>query len=126
MNRAIDSSMQQAVRLHQNGKFAEAERVYRDVLGKDPRNADALHLLGLIALSSGHPTRAIELIDQAIFIRPTAEFLVNLGLAHRQMNDNATAERAYREAMRLNPRLAEGSIGLAGLLVETARASEAV
>jgi thioredoxin-like negative regulator of GroEL len=42
----IHRVMQQAVALHNAGRIAEAEKAYRDVLQKDPRNADALQLLG--------------------------------------------------------------------------------
>ena len=40
---------------HQAGRFAEAEAIYRQVLAADPRNAPALHLLGVLANQLGHP-----------------------------------------------------------------------
>src|SRR6266699_3575240 len=36
------------------GRFVEAERIYNGVLRADPAEADALHLLGLIAASGDH------------------------------------------------------------------------
>ena len=46
-------------------------------------NADALHLLGVIALARDDLRAAVELIEQAISIRREAEFYVNPGLALR-------------------------------------------
>ena len=43
----------QAVGLHQSGRLAEAERLYRQILQTDPRHPDALHMLGVLAMQSG-------------------------------------------------------------------------
>src|SRR5437867_1473861 len=38
---------------HQSGRLAEAEAIYRQILAVEPRHADALHLLGVIAHQVG-------------------------------------------------------------------------
>ena len=43
-----------AVAHHQGGRFAEAERLYVQILGADPENFNALHLLGVLASSVVH------------------------------------------------------------------------
>jgi len=63
-------AIDQAKMLHQMGRIAEAEAAYRSVLARDPRQFDALHLLGLIRLQQGHPREAHELISRAVEIRP--------------------------------------------------------
>ena len=45
--------LQQALLSHQNRRFAEAEQLYRQVLFSDPRNFDALHLLGIVCAELG-------------------------------------------------------------------------
>ena len=40
-------ALQAAVQRHQSGALVEAEALYRQVLASEPRNADALHLLGV-------------------------------------------------------------------------------
>src|SRR5262245_39518456 len=56
--------------LHRMGRIAEAEAVYRSVLARDPRQFDALHLLGLIRYQQGRAGEAHELLSQAIKLRP--------------------------------------------------------
>ena len=50
----------QAVALHQQGKPAEAERLYRQVLAIDPRVFPALYLLGVLRLEQGDSAEAAE------------------------------------------------------------------
>ncbi len=42
---------------HQKGEFLQAEVVYREVLRMEPKNTDALHLLGMIAHRGGGTKR---------------------------------------------------------------------
>jgi Flp pilus assembly protein TadD len=55
-----------AVTHHQAGRLAEAEACYRRVLAAEPNHADAMHLLGVIALQVGRHDLAVDLIDHAI------------------------------------------------------------
>ncbi len=69
-----------AFRAHQAGHRSEAERLYRDVLAVEPRNAPALHLLGALLHQSGRTDEAISLIHQAIAIEPrNPDYHYNLG-----------------------------------------------
>ena len=52
VNAEAQAKFQQGLALHQQGKFAEAERIYEDVLRQAPAHFDALHLLGVIALQT--------------------------------------------------------------------------
>src|SRR5215813_3111596 len=63
---AIQSTLADALRHHQAGRLNEAERLYRQNLALDPRHADSLHLLGMVAYQSGRHDVAAELIGQAI------------------------------------------------------------
>ena len=56
----------EAVRLHQAGQLDQAAALYRKVLTVHPNNADALHLLGMIALQQSQPQTAGELTAAAI------------------------------------------------------------
>lgn len=55
-----------AVRHHQAGALDEAERGYRQVLDLDPKHADSLHYLGVIAHQRGKNELAAELVGKAI------------------------------------------------------------
>ena len=63
-------TIDQGKALHRMGRIAEAEAIYRSVLARDPRQFDALHLLGLIRYQQGRAGEAHELLSQAIELRP--------------------------------------------------------
>lgn len=58
--------LKDAILLHQQGKLAEAEILYRRVLADRPNTVDALHNLGLIRMHRGEPEHAVQLIGQAL------------------------------------------------------------
>lgn len=51
---------------HRRGEIAQAEALYKFILARQPRNPDALHLLGMAAHQGGRHTEALSLIQQAI------------------------------------------------------------
>src|SRR4051812_40352310 len=55
-----------AVEHHRAGRLQEAELLYRQVLAADPRQPDALHYLGVIALQVGQFAVAEQLIGAAL------------------------------------------------------------
>ena len=62
----------------------QAIDIYRQVLAAEPEHADALHLLGAVALQSGHYDAAIELARAALQHRPSDPQVFNtLGEAYR-------------------------------------------
>lgn len=76
------SLLRQAVQLQQQGQLLPAQALYRQVLALDPRQFDALHLLGVIARQQGDAAGAIDLIAQALAVdakQPKAH--ANLGVA---------------------------------------------
>ena len=76
----IQQAMQLAIQNHQAGRLAEAEKICRQVLSRQPGNPDALHLLGMIAAQVGQLDAGIELIRRAIAINPAMpHYHINLG-----------------------------------------------
>jgi tetratricopeptide (TPR) repeat protein len=122
----IHRAMQQAVALHQSGRFAEAERVYRDVLRLDARNADALQLLGLLEHQQGRHESAVELIRKAITIRPNAIFFLNLSQAYRALGRIDDCLEACRRVVQMHPTMPEGWNNLGSALKDVNRPAEAV
>ena len=83
----------------QAGKLAEAEMLARRVLDAEPGNAEAFHLLGIIAHQSGNLAHAIEHVKRATQLAPSvALYHANLGemcrLAKRTDEAIAEGERA--------------------------------
>ena len=119
--------MDEAVRYHQNGRLAEAEGVYRRVLSADPRHADSLHLLGLIAHQAGRNDAAVDLIGKAIGInRMVAEYHSNLGESLRAEGNLDAALAAYDNAICVKPNYAEAYSNRGNVLRYLGRLEEAL
>jgi tetratricopeptide (TPR) repeat protein len=105
-----------AVKHHQAGNLGEAETLYRRVLHTQPRNPDALHMLGVMAHQIGRNDLAVAYIQQAIGLHP--EFPTaynNLGIALIALGKFEEAISSYRHALHLKPNYAEacGNLGIA-------------
>ncbi|MGZ3238893.1 MAG: O-linked N-acetylglucosamine transferase family protein [Burkholderiaceae bacterium] len=113
----IPDMMAQALHLCQTGMLREAEALYRDVLVKNPTNADALNNLGLIAIQSGRLEEARDCFQRAIKVNPNqALFHLNLGNVLHDLQRNEDARRAFRRCIELKPDLEEAYNNLATLL----------
>ena len=100
----ILAKLQQAVALHQQGQLARAKPLYEAVLKLDPRQADALHLLGVIALQSQDHALAARLISKAIAIAPpNAAYHSNLGLAQKGLGQLDAALASLELALQIQP-----------------------
>ncbi len=107
----------QAVPLHQAGRLAEAETLYRQALAAQPRQPDALHLLGMIACQTGRFAEAADLIGQAVAAnRAVPDYHANLAFAFQALGRSAEAEAAARAALRLRPLFAEAANTLGNAL----------
>ena len=123
----IRDVLAEAVKLHQAGNLQQAESLYRQVLRADPRQADALNLLGVIANQTGKPEIGIDLIRQAIAIQPSeAEFHHNLAAAHKAVGEVAAAIAEHRLALRLKPDHVGAHVYLSDALMEQGDLAEAL
>jgi protein O-GlcNAc transferase len=61
---------ERAWHLHGQGRLAEAEGLYREILVSTPDHTDALHFLGVLHAQRGDPKSALALIDEAIAADP--------------------------------------------------------
>lgn len=62
----------------QAGRLAQAETVLQRILAAQPRNAEALHRLGLLAHRTGRPEQALAFVGRAVDAAPNdARYLTN-------------------------------------------------
>ena len=54
MRRSVRDTLELAVEHHRAGRLDQAEALYRKVIAIQPNEADALHLLGMLAHQQGH------------------------------------------------------------------------
>ena len=116
-----------ALELHRAGQLAAASTLYEQILQTDPRDANALNLLGLIARDEANPNRAAELFTRAIAANPTvAAFRLNRGLALRALNRTHEALEDFHQARQLEPGLAEAHHQAGNVLKQLGRFPEAI
>lgn len=112
---------------HRAGRLAEAEPIYREILAAEPRHADALHLLGVLAGQTGRNEDAVDLLRQSVAIRPGhPETWKNLGVALKDAGRMDEAIAAYREAIALKPDYASAHKNLGSALYHTGQFDDAV
>src|SRR5690349_14403638 len=106
-------SLSEAQQHHQAGRFVDAEKIYRRILAQDPNNIEALHLLGVLAMQTGHANAAVDLIQTALRRRNNwPEALNNLGLAYTKQGNPAAAVDAFHRALAANAVMPEAHFNL--------------
>jgi len=126
MQQSIGSMVAQGLQYHQRGDLASAEQIYRMILMREPRNADALHLMGSVRGRQGLTSEAIRLMEQAIEASPRVSiYHNNLGNLKTTAGDIAGAEESYRRAIRMDRKNADAHLNLGKLLNGQSRLKEA-
>ena len=97
-----------ALALHQQGQLHQAKAIYIQLLQIEPRNEDALHLLGVMAHQTGAYQEALKLITDAIEINPeVALYYSSLGNALKEIRQFSDALASYDKSISLNSGYAE-------------------
>lgn len=100
--------IEDAVVHHRAGRLLDAEHIYREILRTDPKNFDALHLLGVIAYQSGRHDQAFGMLNEALELNPSsADAHRNLGEAYRMVGKLEEAVAQYEMAVSLKPNYPE-------------------
>ncbi len=101
-------ALQTAMAQHQAGNLEQAELLYKQVLRAQPKQVDALHLLGLIAKQKGDFKTAVQLMKQSLAENHNyVEAYVNLGATYQELDSLKEAADCYRKALALRPNYAE-------------------
>jgi tetratricopeptide (TPR) repeat protein len=111
------------------GDLTTAEPLAERLAHLRPKDGEATHLRGLLALQQDRGAAAVALLRQAVALRPAdARCHANLSTALRRGGQTAAAELSCRHALRLAPAQAELHYNLANVLrdqnrLEAARAA---
>ncbi|MFL2818671.1 MAG: tetratricopeptide repeat protein [Candidatus Puniceispirillales bacterium] len=73
MELKIEQALQQGIAAHKEGKFQDAESLYRAILKSQPVHPDANHNLGVIAVSVNKADVALPLFKTAVEANPRIE-----------------------------------------------------
>jgi protein O-GlcNAc transferase len=111
----------------QDGRAAEAEAICTDVLRQQPQHADALHLLGIVALQRGDPHTGIERLRASIRVNPNNPFVhCNLGNALCEVKEQRAALECYGRSLQLAPTYAGAHYSRGNALMDLKQHAEAL
>ncbi|WP_323797050.1 tetratricopeptide repeat protein [Nisaea sp.] len=123
----IQNLLQQALTHHQQGRLPEAAVLYQQVLQRNPREPDALHLFGVLMHQGGQHETGCQLVEAALQIVPgRADFLSNLGQILKALGKPDEAEGSYRQALAKSPGFVDALANLGALLQERGAMAEAI
>ena len=120
-----DQAFSIAIQHHNAGRWQQAEEVYRKILAAEPRHAETLHHLGLLANQFGHADGE-SLIRQARAIDPSlASAYSNLGHIVQCKGRVQEAIELCRRGVELNPSMPHGLNNYGNALQAVGRLDEA-
>src|SRR5262245_56812485 len=109
--------LREAIALHSQGNWLQAEPLYGRILDADPENVEVLHLSGVLAGQLGRHEAALDIIRRAIALDPArVEFHNSLGNVLRARGDLRGAAASFEHALTLNPRSVEVFTNLGSLM----------
>jgi tetratricopeptide (TPR) repeat protein len=113
--------------LFSQGKFAQAERVCRQIIGARPGNADAHNILGVALNAQGKHDEAITMLRRAIKLAPQATSIhANLGEVLRQHGQRDEAADALELAVKLDENNAQALNNLGIIQYERNKPKDAI
>ena len=105
--------MEEALRLHKEGKYEEAEKRYLEILKKHPNDADALNYLGILKFTLKQFDEAENYIKKAISVLPDAYFYENLAKIYLETKDYNQAKETFLNGLKIDENNFELTFGLA-------------
>jgi tetratricopeptide (TPR) repeat protein len=97
-------AVEMAGTLYSQGKYAQAEKVCRQLLAARPNNPDAHNILGVSLNALGRGEEGVEELRKAIALAPeSASIHANLGEVLRQLGRKEEAAEALERAIKLEP-----------------------
>jgi tetratricopeptide (TPR) repeat protein len=111
--------LKDAIDLHRQGRFDEAERSYRACLAERADDAEALHLLGMLRYQRGDAGEGARLLARAQELAPDdADIALSRASVAFRAGEHEEARRGFHHALTLDPNLggAHAGIGQVALL----------
>ncbi len=117
----------QALQFHHQGRLAEAEPLYAEILSIRPDHFDALQMMGLIKLAKGEPAEALRLVSAAMGGRkPSPQILLNYGLILNALDRHQEAVDSFDQALKQKSKFAEAHNNRGAALSALQRDEEAL
>lgn len=127
MNHQIHGLIQQAVQYFQSGNLAGAANLLSRVLQIQPKNFDALHILGVVKGLQNDPKEAKRLLQLAVKIDGKNNFAhFNLAKALSDLGEDSQALAHHGAATTLDPKHIEGWLNYGKSLAKLKRYDDAI
>ena len=124
---SVEQLVEQANAAQADKRFSEAEAIWRQVIQRDPKNAEAQRKLCDVLDDQNKISEAVVACRQAVELNPTkAQNHFLLGYVLKKQNKLNEAVTAYRTAIKLNPQYATAYNNLGIALYAQNQLDEAV
>jgi len=124
---ALAALFQEGLSLHQQGQIEPARLAYERMLALHPGQADAMHMLGVMAMQSYNYALAADFISVSVQANPAnATARLNLGLAYKELQRFDEALSCYQQAVDLRPDYAQAFFSRALVLHAVGHLDEAL
>lgn len=118
--------LQDALSLHQAGRFDDAAERYAAILAERPSDFNALNLLGVLRLAQDRAAEAEQLLRQAVTVDPqSVDAHLNLGNAFAATGQLEAAFTCYTNGLLLDPELPQLYYNRANVLKALGRLDDA-
>lgn len=122
----LETLRKEAVQLHFEGRFTEAEAKYRTLLQVDPQNAEIWFHLGMLYHLAENDAAALEALQQSLTLQPKNALAHHIsGLVLERMTRSAEAIAAYQQAYALDATYADTLHRLGNLLTQSGEFNQA-
>ena len=123
----VPQAFAEGLRLHEQGRLAEAERLYAAVLAARPDHFDALQMLAVVKHARGELAEALRLISQAMKLRrPSPQILLNYGMILHALSRSDEAIASFDQALKQKSKFAEAHNNRGAVLSALGRQDEAI
>lgn len=116
MKNDCEPIFKQAALAHEEGRLADAEKAYLELLSEKPDSGSVLNALGTVFLDQSRPDKAKTCFEKAASLNPPyLSACYNLGRLKQMEGDDTGAINIYRAIVRQQPRfgLAWNNMGVA-------------
>jgi protein O-GlcNAc transferase len=112
---------------HQQGKFLQAESIYKQLLQIGPRHFEVLRLLGIVCSQQDKNSEAVTFLTEATGLNPKNPVLyMDLAEVYRRNGDNKSATESYQKVLEITPDFAQAHYFLANMLTESGNYNRAI
>ena len=117
MNVALNSLVDAARQAANQGRWNEAEQLWRQVLAIEPRHAQALYSIGVHAFKRGQLTDALQALQSAHAVSPKDPVvLLSMSVVLREQGDGADELKAIEACLAADPYFLPGLLAKAEYL----------